>query len=366
MPLVLREAGTIVDFTNSREINTQKYLFQDDIFGIYAYQSAPVTIDAATRNGFANGNIADLQNQANEQGMPIQYIRLSWNETQQGSSYYITDLVVGVVSKVTRNFNTGPAYLINALKAIGWFNQLISKVGMPWKAWLLLSPTRNTAYNNWGSESVSNWKSVVKPITEVLPDLPTSEATLVLLRQEGKFDDALGQFAVQMLDKGYTITLLSYNLSVCFEKTLTIRQPGGYFWGYQYRLHVRFSWEFTSNPDISVAESSRLFIWTIPIILAICAGVAAFAVSVLVAYNLTHEDSSYVKYDVLRDANGNPILDENGNPIIIPVEQGSKSGPPDWWSGIIQNVAIVALIIGGLVTAVVVIPRLIPPRKQKD
>ena len=348
MTFQIKETGTTVDFANSREIVLQKRTFQDDVFGIYAYQSAPVTVDAATRNNFANGNIADLQNQASGQGMPIQYIRISWNETQQGTSYYITDLVVGVVSKVNRNFNTGPAYLIDALKAIGWFNQLIVKVSMPWKAWLLLTPTRNTAYNSWGSESVSDWKSVSKPITEALPDLPTSDVTLAILRQEGKFDDALGQFAVQMLDKGYTVTLLGYNLSVCFEKTPTTRPPGGYIWGYQYKLHVRFTWDFTSNPDITVQQSNRLFIWTVPIILAICAGIAIIATVVIVSYNLTHEDSSYVKYD----ANGNVI------------ETGSKSGPPDWWSGVIQNIAIVAVIIGGLITVAVVIPKLIPKKKE--
>lgn len=360
----VKETGTPVDFANAREIKLQKYTYQDDVFGIYAYQSEPVTIDATTRDIFANGSLADLQNQATGQGMPTQYIKISWNETQQGNNYYITDLVVGVVSKVTRNFNTGPAYLIDALKAVSWFKQFIAKVGMPWKAWLLLISTRNTAYNNWGSESVSDWKSVAKPVTESLPDLPTSEETLAILRQEGKFDDALGQFAVQMLDKGYTVTLLGYNLSVCFEKTPTIRLP--FIWGYRYKLHVRFTWDFTSNPDVSVEQSNRLFIWTIPIILAIVAAVTFFAVAVIVSYNLTHEESSYVKYDVLRDSNGNPIYDSNGNPIIVPTEKGNSSGPPDWWSGVIQNVVIAGLVIGGIILAVVVVPKLLPKRKEKE
>ncbi|GAI00322.1 unnamed protein product, partial [marine sediment metagenome] len=78
-----------------------------------------MTVDAATRDAFVNGALEDLQTQAWGQGMEIQYILITWNETAEGGNYYITDLVVGVVAKVKRDFDTGPDYLINALKAIG-------------------------------------------------------------------------------------------------------------------------------------------------------------------------------------------------------------------------------------------------------
>jgi len=358
LTLQTKQVGTTVDFTNSSEIKMRKYLYPNDVFGIYAYQSSPATVNAATRNNFVNGNIADLQTQANTQGMPIQYMTITWNETQQGDNYYITDLVVGAISKVTGNINMQPAQLVTALNATAWFKQFISKINMPWKTWLLLTPTRTLAYNRWSEEMVSDWKSISKPMDQALPDPPSSEETLAKIRTEGQFDSALGQFSVQMLDKGYTVTLLGYDLAICYEKGQVIRQPGGYMWGYQYRLHVRFSWDFTSNPDITVEQSNRLFVWTVPIILAICAGIAAIAAVTILSYNLSHEESRYVKYGWVQ----NP---ETGEWEWKITEEGNDSGPPDWWSEVIQNLGTVALIIGGLVAAVVVIPRIIPKRKEE-
>ncbi|GAI31037.1 unnamed protein product, partial [marine sediment metagenome] len=45
--------------------------------------------------------------------------------------------------------------------------------------------------------------------------------------------------------------------------------------------------------------------------------------------NLTTERSGFVEWEVLRDAEGNPIYDEEGNPIIVPTKEGWQVGPPD-------------------------------------
>lgn len=350
LTLRVKETGTPVDFSKARVLNLQAYMFRDDVFGIYAYQGAPITVDAAIRDSLLNGNLADLLNQAAGQGMQIQYIRISWNETAQAGKYYITDLVVGAVAKVTRDFNTGPAYLTDALKAVGWYNQMISKMYMPWQAWLLLIATRTTPYKTCQETSISDWKGVSKPIGTPLPDLPTAETVKAQLLQEGKFSAALGEFAVKLLDKGYTITVLSYQVQVCFEKTVVRRS--GYYWFYQYRLHVRFSWDFTSNPDFTVTESLRRlepFTITAVFLLWVIGIIVAGAIAGIIAYNLTHKESGYIEWEVLRDAQGNPIFDEEGNPIIVPKKQGWESGPPEWWSDILTYAVIGGLIIIGTV-----------------
>ena len=353
---MVKETGTPVDFTQSREINLQTYTFRDDVFGLYAYQGAPVTVDAATRDAFVNGALADLQTQASNQGMPIQYIIISWNKTQQNGMYYITDLVVGVVAKVARDFNTGPAYLIDALKAVGWFNQMVSKMVMPWQSWLLLTATQNVAYHSWYWEAVSGIWKIGAPLGQPIPDPPSIDEVKNAVTNE--IDAALGEFVRNLIDKGFTPTILGYRVQVCYQRSAEIIWPPYATHHYQYRTHIRFSWDFITDPEYTVEDA--LFVITSTFIYGLILLIGGLIIAGVAVYtflnNITTERSGFVEYDVLRDAEGNPILDPEGNPIIVPTKEGWKEGPPEWWADVIPTVVLGALIIIG---AVIVVPPII-------
>ncbi|GAI00328.1 unnamed protein product, partial [marine sediment metagenome] len=251
---MVKETGSPVDFTNAREIDVRTWTFKDDVFGLYAYQGAPVTVDAATRDAFVNGALEDLQTQAWGQGMEIQYILITWNETVEGDNYYITDLVVGAVAKVKRDFDTGPDYLINALKAIGWFNQMISKMVMPWQSWILLTPTQTVAYHIWYWEAVSDPWKLEAPLHEPIPDPPSIAEVKNVVTSEA--DAALGTFMTKLIDKGFTPTILGRRVQVCYQ-TSPEHVTRWATHGRVYRTHVRFSWDFTSDPEYTV-EDTRL------------------------------------------------------------------------------------------------------------
>jgi len=363
--LQVKETGIPVDFTKGKVLNLQVRLFRGDVFGVYAYQESPIVVDATTRNVLLNGDLLDLQTQATGQGMEIQYIRISWNETQTTSGEYrITDFVVGVAAKVIRDFNTGPAYLIDALKAVDWFNQIVSKMVMPWKAWLLLTATRTIAYKTCQETSVSDWITVSVRKGTPIPDLPNAETVKAQILQEGHFNEGLGAFAIALLDEGYTITLLGYNLQVCFERTPPMGF-GVWYWGYRYRLHVKFSWDFTSDPDFTISSSVTKLLpgfITAAFIFKIILIVGGLIVVGIVAYNLTHRESGYIIWEVLRDAEGNPMFDENGDPIMVPAEQGWETGPPDWWEDVIKTAVLGGVLIAGLV---IVVPEIIKSLREK-
>jgi hypothetical protein len=363
MPLLQRkEIGTTVDFTKGIEItNFQRYMYRDDVVGILAYQSIPATINATIRDAFLNGNLADVQTQAAGQGMLVRYVETSWNETAQGNNYLITDFVVGVVFQVTRDYNTGPAYMVDALKAIPWFNQFMSKTSLPWKGWQLLSPTRAGSYNHWVEESVSDFIVAGSPINEPPPELPDAVIVKAQIMSQGNFQNAFGTFTTNMLEKGYSVTFPanSYGIDICYEKTVTGAIPGQpYYHGYYYKVHVRFWWDFTTVPDFTTTQGAKLQFLTTAFILWLIIIIGGLMIVGVAVYNLTHTRSEYTKWGPLLDANGNPILDSNGNPIIIPVQTGSQEGPPDWWGFVVP---IIALIGAG--AAVYVILKIIP-RKE--
>ena len=341
--------GTPVDFSQAREIALQMYTFRDDVFGIYAYQGAPVTVDSIVRDAFVNGNLADLVSQASGQGMAIQYVKISWNETMQGGRYYITDLVVGVVAKPTRDFNTGPAYLIDALKAVWWYDQLISKLYMPWKSWLLLTPTQTGTYHSWTWEAVSGTWGKSAPLGQPIPEPPSIDEVKSHFINDGKVAEGLGEFAKKMLDEGYTVTLLGYRVQICYERSPHMQF--GYYHYYQYRTHTRLSVDFTTQPEITELEVVRLvplFVW----------GAIAIAIIIIAAYlgasayqflnNMSTQTETYEKWGWVQ----NP---ETGEWEYKITEQGTKTGPPEWWSYVIPIVVIGVAVVG----AVLVIPPIV-------
>lgn len=358
MPLQIKETGTTVDFTNAREINTQKYLFQGDVFGVYAYQGFPVTVSASVRDAFANGSLSDLLNQASGQGMPIEYIRISWNETQQGSNYYITDLVVGAVSKSTGYINIGSAYLINALKAVSWFNQLISKLYMPWKAWELLQETQTQVpFRRWTWDAKSSGWGLSAPIGSPIPNPPSMDELVSKFKEKGNIDAALGEFARKMLDGGYTVTLLSYKVQVCLQRSPEIRQPGGYFHGYIYTTHTRLTVEYKTDPEIMTAAETRSLIgWIVFCIgVAVIVMISALAAGVIVWFNNisteTTVDEQIVEY----------IDPVTGQVVRRVIDRKTTTAPPEWWGTVIAAVSILGIII----VAAVVLPRILPSGRRE-
>lgn len=355
---MVKETGTPVDFTNAREIGFKTRTFRDDVFGLYAYQGAPVTVDAATRDAFVNGDLVDLINQSWGQGMQTLYVLITWNETAEGDNYYITDLVVGVVAKVTRDFNTGPDYLVTSLKAVGWLNQMISKMVMPWQSWLLLTPTQNVAYHSWYWEAVSDWWKEEVRITDPIPDPPSIDEVKNVVTSEA--DAALGTFTTKLIDEGFTPTILGRRVQVCYEKSpeIVTRWASHYI---MYRTHVRFSWDFTTDPPFTVEDTRLLpgFItgaFVLKLILVIGGLIVVGVVAYKFVHNMTTERSGFVEWEVLRDAEGNPIYDEEGNPIIVPTKEGWQEGPPDWWADVIPTVILGTFVIIG---AFIVIPPVI-------
>jgi len=341
--------GTPVPVTQFREIGLQMYTFRDDFFGISAYQGAPVTVDSIVRDAFVNGNLADLVNQASGQGMAIQYVRISWNETMQGGKYYITDLVVGVVAKVARDFNTGPAYLIDALKAVWWYNQLISKMYMPWKSWLLLTPSQTGTYHSWTWEAVSSTWFKSAPLQNPIPDPPAIEEVKSHFINDGHVSEGLGEFAKKMLDEGYTVTLLGYRTQICYERSPEIRV--GYYHQYIYRTHTRLSVDFTTTPELAELGEVRLivpFVW-------LCIGIAILIIATALGvavyeflHNLSTQTETYEKWGWVQ----NP---ETGEWEYKITEKGEKTGPPEWWSYVIPIAVIGVAVVG----AVLVIPPII-------
>ena len=356
MPLQVKETGTTVDFINAREVSTQKYLFQGDTFGIYAYQGAPVTVSASVRDAFLNGNLSDLLNQASGQGMPIQYIRISWNETPQGSNYYITDLVVGVVSIPTGYVNIGPAYLIDALKAVSWFNQMISKLYMPWKAWELLQETQTQVpFRRWTWDAKSSGWALSAPIGSPIPDPPSSSELVAKFKEKGNIDAALGTFARKMLDGGYTVTLLGYKVQVSLQRSHEIRS--GYLHGYTYTTHTRLTVEYKTDPEVMTAGETRSLIGWI----AFCIGVAIIvmasalgAAAIIWFDNMSTEttvDEQIVEY----------IDPDTGQVVRRVIDRTTTTAPPDWWAPVLAIVGIVGVVI----VAAVVLPRILPKREQR-
>lgn len=364
---MVKETGTPVDFTDSREIDLQSYMFRDDVFGLYAYQGVPAMVAPATRDAFVNGNLADLLTQAAGQGMEIQYIIISWNETPTPQGFWITDLVVGVVAKVTRDFNTGPAYLIDALNAVGWFNQMVSKRVMPWQSWLLLTATQTEAYHSWYWEAVSGTWTKSAPLGQPIPDPPSIDEVKNVVTPEA--NAALGEFMAKLIDEGFTPTILGLRVQVCYERSREfISAPWGTHY-YRYRTHLRFSWDFITDPPFTTEDTRLLpgfitgaFILKLILLIGglIIIGVVAFTFT----NNMTTERTGYVQYGpVPVPGTGEWVTDpETGEPVWTGewewgvVEEGWTEGPPDFWADVIPTIVLGALIIIG---AVIVVPPII-------
>lgn len=342
-----KETGTQVALMMGIKFETlQVYTYKGDVIGLLGNQRVAGVIDTATRDALLNGNTADIVTQATGQGMAGNYVLVTWNETAQSNGYYITDLQIGVVVTITRDFNTGPAYLLEALKAVPWLSAVISKLNIGnysfWQSWKLLNQKRPEPYNQWVHESRSQPIRVSTLYGEAnlpaLPDVATVKATV---KAEGQFQQALGEFTTQMLDKGYAVTFPvdSYDIDICYEKgnVFVIHSGadvgGTDTWYYDYYVHVRFWWEFTTDPEITNLAGARTLIAP-AVIYAIIAIIGAIVVTSIATYNLTHTRSEYQRW-------GWRLNPNTGQWEWVITESGSTEGPPDWWSWVVPIIALI-------------------------
>lgn len=352
-----KETGTTVDFTNARDIDLQKYCFRGDVFGVYAYQGAPATIPATVRDAFLNGNLGDLQAQASGQGMPLDYILITWNEVQSGSDYSVTDLAVGVVSTPSSYINVGPAYLIDALKAVPWFRDMASRLSLPWKAWELISETRPSSDVPFYRFTVDGKGSSFfrsAPIANPIPDPPTEAELITEYQNTGRIEEALGEFAKKMLDGGYTVTFLGYRVEACLQRSPEIRI--GTYHQFQYVAHARLAVEYKTNPELPTSTAGTralvpIIIWQalaiFIVILAIGLGSGSFFAPFVTETQVQETITEY--YD--------PVT---GKIVRRVIDRDTRTGPADWWAWVTP---IIALIGAGAVAFIVL--QLIPRRKSE-
>lgn len=326
-----KEVGTVVEFHNAVEIkDLQRISFVGDVVGLLAYQGLPITVTQSVRDTLFNGDINNVKLQIDGQGMTARYAVISWNETLNNGQYLITDFRVGVVVDTVREYNTGPAYMIDALKAVPWLKQIMDKMSLPWKAWQLLVPTaRNVVYHQFVEELHSEEKWITALIGSPLPPMPTSSEVKAVIESQANFQKALGKFTTDMLDRGTDVNFLGYGIDICFKKSNEVPiPPNGR--GFNYVVYTRFWWDCQTTPDIVLEQQAGLFVWTLPVIIAIIVAVGAMFALSIASYNLTHSSSWYRKYD------------ENGNII----EEGGGEGPPDWWGIVIPVIALIGVGAG--------------------
>lgn len=361
MVLQQKETGTTVDFSKAKEIKDfKKICYRNDRVGILTYQTIPVTINASVRDALLNGNIADIAGNTDAQGMQTNYAVISWNETAQNGGYYITDLRIGVVFVVTRDWNTGPSYCLTSLEAIPWLSPVLTIMGMTnygyWKAWELTNMSRaEPTYLHMVEELVSENKWVGYPIGNQPPPLPDAATIKSTIETQGDVQGALGKFITGLSDKGVATTILGngYGIDVALYQSPTgMPVPGNpYARSYYYQVHVRFWWECTTNPDIDIQASNvarQGILIAIGVILALAIAVGVMIAIPIMAYNLTHQESSYTKKTTLPDG-------------TVIEESGSSSGPPDFWGWVLPVVALV-----GAVTVAGFLWNLRPQRRRSE
>jgi hypothetical protein len=352
--LPYRELGTPVDFTSARKVGLSKFIFKDEIFGVTAYQAVPGTVDATIRNNFAGGNLDDLVAALEEAGMHSQYLKISWNEVQEGPVYVITDLVVGVVVSAASHMDISGQRLLDALFSVGWFNDFISLMSMPWQTYVLLTSVENEPFNRWNLDAAAEFSS--KQTDEV----PPIEETKTHFMEDGQVTAAVGEFVTTMVEEGYVTSVLRYSAHVGYETIKPVTYWGSILIPAKYRTHVRLSVDFTSDPECFITESP--FALTAGVIVALGKAaaliIAAFLVGAGVFYalqNLTTQEESYEKWGWVQDP-------DTGEWEYKVIETGESKGPPEWWSQVIPIVTIGSVVVICVFGVAVVLPRILPAR----
>ena len=339
--------GTIVPFDDYREPNMDYFIFPNETFGVYAYQALPATVDSATLDAFRNGDANDLRTVIEANGMQLRYLRVSWNE--EGNR--VTDMVVGVVVAATMPRDVNGNNLVKVMKYIGWFNNLISKLSMPWKVYVLVqkpqTQVQQTSYR-WVWDAVSA-PYELSSLTG-FPSPPSVDEVRSHFVNDGKVDQALGEFVRRMLNEGYQITLLGYQVGICYETVRT--------WQYrdhtyaEYRTHTRLSVEYLSSPELSLSNGRPIRLIApilVNIIYAIIAAIVVGALGYFAITNLTTQQ-------VITEDYGWVLNQETGVWEWKVIKRTTETGPPEWWGTVFTTLALGAVAIVG---AVIIIPPVI-------
>lgn len=344
-----KETGTTVDFTQGRPLPITYYAFRDDVVGILATQKVPVTIDAATRDAFLNGNLTDVVNQTWSQGMQTEYAVFSWNETAQNGNYVITDCRIGIVAKITRDYNAGSAYLIDCLKAVPWTNSMLSKLSMfthdVWQAWLLIPPPAYSGTkffsSTWDSTSGAWYKGA--PIGSEVVD-PTNVELFNYFLTHGNLDVAIGAFVRKFLDMGYNCTVLGYKAVVCLEEKGPIPVPGQpYYVQKLYHTHTRLTIDYTTDaPEPTVGDAKALF----PVIIAQAIVALIIIVAIGLASGVEQWFNNMSKEETTDEEFGWVQNPGTGEWEWVVVSRKKTTAPPDWWGYVIPIVALMGIGAG--------------------
>lgn len=166
------------------------------------------------------------------------------------------------------------------------------------------------------------------------PSPPTIEEIKRRFIEDGQLNKALGEFVRKMLEGGYTVTILGYNVEVSIE---LVRKFTAYPFNYcVWRTWVTLTVDFTSKPEITVKAPAAAWL-----IIAIAAAIAIILAGVGAYYalrNLTTRETKTVKYSWVH------------NPATchyewLPVEESSEKGPPEWWS-YVTGLIVVTVALG--------------------
>jgi len=161
------------------------------------------------------------------------------------------------------------------------------------------------------------------------PTPPTAEEVKRHFIEDGKLDEALGAFVRKMLEGGYTVTILGYNVEVNIEllRKFTIYPFNYCVW----RTWVTLTVDFTTTPEISIKAIPAIF-WVI-VALGIAISMIITSVGVFFALqNLTTHKTTYEKYAWVHS----PTCQYEWRVV----ESGSEQGPPDWWSYVLIPVGV--------------------------
>jgi len=157
--------------------------------------------------------------------------------------------------------------------------------------------------------------------TPYWPTPPTVEEIKRHFIEDGQLDKALGEFVRKMLEGGYTVTILGYDVEVSIE---LVRKFTAYPFNYCFwRTWVTLTIDFTSTPEVTVKfEVSGWLIISIAVAIAII----IWALKDFPPLgNLATQETKTVKYAWVH----NPATCHYEWRIV---EESYEKGPPEWWS----------------------------------
>lgn len=183
------------------------------------------------------------------------------------------------------------------------------------------------------------WEAQSKKYTlrELNPPTPPSEEEIIShFLEDGEVDRAIGEFVTEMLNQGYTITILDYGVDAHAE-VLRRWSTGGYVDHYyaECRTHTSLWVDFQSDPECFLVESPLTVLPSVIFAIGVAIAVIISGAGVFYALqNLTTTKKTYEKWEWVQ----NPDTEEWE---WKRVEKKTVQEPPtDLW----VKLAIVAMI----------------------